>query len=230
MHLRARALGNYGDPPKNQGNNNVFRHDNDMSDRFRRTTANATETLSFQPSIRACECNGVKCTTEEKKPGDTIKICLWSNFLDIQSVSQISLRLGNFTYQPIVDGTANTVTNVALNGRLAIVTTMLISAFFQDTTYSPSNLQVQGQVSFVPHLGSNRYLTDDASSVNISRSLTMQEKPVYILIVASVLFVIVTIAAALGALIAKGHICFCLSRQPDEKEGPHATYIQKTRV
>lgn len=230
LYLRARALDHHGDPPNQR--NHWFWHQNDMSGQFRRTTANnAAETLSLQPSIRACECNGVDCVTESKKPGDTIQICLRSNFLDIQNVSQISLRLGDVTYQPIVNGTANAATNVARNGNLAIVTTMLVSALFQDSNNSTSRLQVQGQVSFVPQFSGNRYLstTSDFVTLNTSRYLTIKEKSAYIVIVVSVLFGIVTISAAVESLIAEGHICFCISKQHDEKEGTQkwAPYIQR---
>jgi hypothetical protein len=191
LHLRARALDHHhGDPPNRGGG---FWHQNEMSGQFRRTaTANnaAAETLSLQSSVRACECNGVDCvTTERKKPGDTIQICLRSNFLDISAVSQISLRLGDVTYRPIVNGTANAATNVARNGTLAIVTTMLVSALFQQDYYyyysntnsTSSRLQVQGQVSFVPQFVSsgNRYLsttTSDFATLNTSRFWTIQEK------------------------------------------------------
>lgn len=137
-------------------NDNVFERRGDATAQLeenasarRIQTANATAFLNVQPSIRACECDGITCTTvnQVKHVGDPVTICLFSNFLSIAEVSNMTLHVdGEFTH-PVVNGTANELTEVEIHGKLAVVTTMTISAFYQHP--NPSDLEVDATVSFV---------------------------------------------------------------------------------
>lgn len=129
---------------------NIFRRSNDAHHSQRReAAANGTQYLNIQPSITACQCDGLACQTQEKHVGESISICLWSNFLDIASVSNMTLHVGDFTYKPVVNGTVNDLTELSLHGRLAVVTTMTISAFFNHS--NPYDLVVDATVSFAPN-------------------------------------------------------------------------------
>ena len=131
-------------------------------------TANATQFLNVQPSIRACECDGFSCITDhvDKHQGDAISICLWSNWLDIHVVSNMTLHVDDIAYHPVVNGTANDVTRVEIHGKVAVVTTMTISDFYRHA--NPSNLVVDATVSF-DHVGNGRQL--DAVHDDVENSL-----------------------------------------------------------
>lgn len=126
--------------------------------RRRMQTANATQFLHVQPSIRACECNGLSCITNhvDKHQGDAISVCLWSNWLDIRVVSNMTLHVDDIDYHPVVNGIANELTRVKIHGKVAVVTTMTISDFYRHET--PSNLVVDATVSFVSSGGNGRRL------------------------------------------------------------------------
>ena len=185
------------------------------------TEINGTVLIDLHPTVTACQCDGMNCTTEGRKTGDAISICLWSNYLDISVVLDMMLRLDSLVYQPISNGTANSVTEVTMNGKSVIITTMIISAFFQDM--DPSDLVVEGQVSFAPPVDDRRYLAAPADySTAVSRSLALSKTTVFTFTAVCCLVTSVALAVAVGALIAKGYFCSCLSPRDNE------TTTQKT--
>lgn len=185
-------------------------------------TANDTVYLDVHPSIQACECDGTACTAEEKHPGDSVSICLWSDFFEIAAVTNMTLRVGDFSYQPIVNGTANELTELELHGKLAVVTTMTISAFYENA--NPPDLVVDATVSFVPLDvgGGRRHLADitDYPLSSSSRSLliTRIDKSVVVFAWFCLLSTIIVLSAALGALVAKGYYCSACSTRSHDKE------------
>lgn len=202
----ARTLGNDA-YTSSSNSDNIFHHGSvPLVDGIEKTaTDNAnTETLVLEPTIVACECNGVNCTTTAKSAGDFFKICLRSSFLDIAQVSEVTLRLDDLIYQPVVDGTSNEITNVTLHGRLAVVTTMIVSAFFQDRNSSVLELEVDGQVSF--YGGTRRYLVKRRRQ-RTSRFLAVQETPIAMFVTVCLLLLLLTIGIGFGILIGKGYIC-----------------------
>jgi len=215
----------------------VFRQDSDASSSQsdvtlarRVQTANATQYLNIEASIRACECDGTSCIAEPeaKHVGDFITICLWSNFLEIAAVSNMTLHVGNVSYQPVVNGIVNELTNVRHHGKLAVVTTMTISAFYQEA--NPPDLIVDATVSFVSDGGgSRRYLASDITDylLGSQRSLLYTRMDKSVIVVASVcLFsTIVVLSIAVGALVAKRYCRHGSTRFQHEEEETVATCI-----
>lgn len=134
------------------------------------TAANGTQFLNVQPSVTACQCNdALTCTMEERHVGESIRICLWSQFLNITAVTNLTLHANDgVSYQAVTDGIVNELTQLYFEGRLAVVTTMVISAFFHHA--NPSDLLVDATVSFSPlHNQGRRHLAADTSTTLFDR-------------------------------------------------------------
>jgi len=182
-------------------------HDEYLQSR-RIETSNDTYSMNIQSNIRACECDGTECTSEEKHVGDSISICLWSNFLDIDKILNLTLFVGDLSYQPVENGTANELTEMVLHGKLAVITTMIISAFFDNA--NPSDLVVDATVSFAPLVGGNRRHLASISNHSLierQRSLLVPSlnRSVIIFALTCLLSTIIMLSVAIGAVIAKGY-------------------------
>lgn len=197
---------------------NIFRWDSDVDltrqqDSFSRriVIANSTLSLDIQPSIRACQCDGSTCITKERHVGDSISICLFSNFLHIQAVKNMTLHVGDVSYQPVVDGVVNELTELSLHGKLAVVTTMTISAFFDHANPSDLDLTVDATVSFAPIHGGGggrrlvANIANHSLGDNPARSLLVTTFTRLATTWACLISTIIVFAAAIGVFVARRH-------------------------
>ena len=222
-----------GGGTSSQQQDNVFTRGKDASSQhsvnsvaFSRQLVNETEYIDVEPIIRACQCDGTACAAEEKHVGDTVSICVWSNFLEIAAVVNMTLHIGSFSYQPVVNGTVNELTEVSLEGKLVVITIMTISAFFEDA--SPSDLEIDATVSFVPLAsGGRRQLVDSTNNslLRNSRSLEVTERSIAVFVAVCFLVTIVLLSASVGALLAKGYCCDCSTRVEYDEERTNDTYV-----
>jgi len=92
---------------------------------------------SIAYNVTACQCDGFthQCTDDTLTPASLAHICIETTSTDIaiDAILHVEFRQGPLTQTAIDAGKIDTLTEVQLLGKKAVVSTQLVSAFYDDT-------------------------------------------------------------------------------------------------
>lgn len=103
---------------------------------------------SFDFQLSACQCDETStCISEVLQQGSSIYICVVTTAPngEIDKVNGLTFTQGAFSVSPIVNGTADVLTAMFVEGKEARIRHQLISAFFTDP--NPADVTCTGAVS-----------------------------------------------------------------------------------